>query len=438
MNGLHDFGRVDPIQKFGSARALGSYHPPLNFNMDAVDRPMQALGEWLGPYAPRLLGALAILLVAWIAARVVHSVLQRAGAKARLDERAHHPGLSALLGNLARYAVWLLALPALLGTLELKGLLDPVNAMLSRMMAFVPNLFGALVILAVGILVARIARQIVTALLQAAGSEKLALQLGMTQALGKNTLAGIAGSVLFTLLLLPTLAAALEALGLASVSKPVSQLMDKVFELIPRLISAAIILGVAALIGRALASVAGGLLAGMGFDSWPAKLGFKAAGRAGGRAPSEHAGSLVMVAVMFVALTQASEVIGFAVLTEAVATVGLVLARVAVAALLLGVGLWLAAWAAGLIESSATRHARVLASLARGAILFFAAALALRQAGLPAEIVTIAFAAVVGAIAVGVAVAVGVGGRHVAGRLLERAVQSFEPVKPDDDERTDR
>lgn len=406
--------------------------------MEVVDRLMQALGDWLGPYAPRLVGALAIALVAWIAARVAQSVLLRAGAKARLDERAHHPGMSALLGNVARYAVWLFALPALLGTLELKGLLDPVNAMLSRMMGFLPNLFGALVILGVGILVARIVRQIVTALLQAAGSERLAVQLGMAQALGKNTLAGIAGSVLFTLLLLPTLAAALEALGLASVSKPVSQLLDQVFAMIPRLISAAIILGVAALIGRALASVAGGVLAGMGFDKLPATLGFKAASRAGGRVPSEHAGSLVMLAVMFVALTQACEVIGLPVLTEVVATVGVVLARVAVAALLLGVGLWLAAWAARLIEASAARNAPVLAGLARGAILFFTAALALRQAGLPAEIVTIAFAAVVGAIAVGVAVALGVGGRHVAARLLERAAQSFEPAKPNDDERTDR
>jgi len=406
--------------------------------MEVVDRLMQALGDWLGPFAPRLVGALAIALVAWIAARVAQSVLLRAGAKARLDERAHHPGMSALLGNVARYAVWLFALPALLGTLELKGLLDPVNAMLSRMMGFLPNLFGALVILGVGILVARIVRQIVTALLQAAGSEKLAVQLGMAQALGKNTLAGIAGSVLFTLLLLPTLAAALEALGLASVSKPVSQLLDQVFAMIPRLISAAIILGVAALIGRAFASVAGGVLAGMGFDKLPAALGFKAASRAGGRVPSEHAGSLVMLAVMFVALTQACEVIGLPVLTEVVATVGVVLARVAVAALLLGVGLWLAAWAARLIEASAARNAPVLAGLARGAILFFTAALALRQAGLPAEIVTIAFAAVVGAIAVGVAVALGVGGRHVAARLLERAAQSFEPAKPNDDERTDR
>lgn len=406
--------------------------------METFRHLMQSLAEGLGPYAPRLVGALAILVVAWIGALVAQGALLRVGAKARLDERLHHPGMSALLGNIARYAVWLFALPALLGTLELKGLLDPVNAMLSRMLGFLPNLFGAVVILGVGILVAGIVRQIVTGLLQAAGSEKVAAQLGMSQALGKNSLAGIAGSVLFTLLLLPTLAAALEALGLASVSKPVGQLLDKVFDMIPRVISAAIILGVAALIGRALASAAGGVLAGMGFNTLPAKLGLSGNVRAGGREPSELAGTVVMVAVMFVALTQACEVIGLPVLTDVVATVGLVLARVAVAALLLLVGLWLATLAARMIESSAARNATVLASLARGAILFFAAALALRQAGLPSEIVTIAFAAVVGAIAVGVAVAVGMGGRHVAGRLLERAAQSFDDPKPHDDQPLDR
>lgn len=406
--------------------------------METFRHLMQSLAEGLGPYAPRLVGALAILVVAWIGALVAQGALLRVGAKARLDERLHHPGMSALLGNIARYAVWLFALPALLGTLELKGLLDPVNAMLSRMLGFLPNLFGAAVILGVGILVAGIVRQIVTGLLQAAGSEKVAAQLGMSQALGKNSLAGIAGSVLFTLLLLPTLAAALEALGLASVSKPVGQLLDKVFDMIPRVISAAIILGVAALIGRALASAAGGVLAGMGFNTLPAKLGLSGNVRAGGREPSELAGTVVMVAVMFVALTQACEVIGLPVLTDVVATVGLVLARVAVAALLLLVGLWLATLAARMIESSAARNATVLASLARGAILFFAAALALRQAGLPSEIVTIAFAAVVGAIAVGVAVAVGMGGRHVAGRLLERAAQSFDDPKPHDDQPLDR
>lgn len=416
--------------------------------MDTFQRWLQATTDGLGPYAPRLIGALTILLVAWIAARLAQAAITRIGAKARLDERLHNPGMSALLANIARWLVWLFALPALLGTLELTGLLEPVNAMLSRLLGFLPNLFGALVIMGVGLVMAGIVRQIVSGLLQAAGSEKLVERLGLGQALGKQTLAGMAGSVLFALILLPTLAAALDALRIEAVSRPVSQLLEKVFDLIPRLISAAIILGVGALIGRALAGVASGLLAGMGINRFAAQLGLKSAPKPGSTAElgtaasaagsnaSETAGRVVMVAVMFLALTQACEVIGFSVLTEAVSVLGLVLARVAVAAWLLAVGLWLSARAAEAIRSSSVGHAGVLAQMARAAILFFTAALALHQAGLPAEIITIAFAAVIGAVAIAVAVAVGVGGRHVAARLLERAAQSFERQPPQTDERS--
>lgn len=394
--------------------------------MDIIHPLLDTLGHALGPFAARLLAALAILLVAWLVSRMARSLVARLGVRARLDERTHNPGMSALLGNVAGWAVWLLALPALLGTLQLQGLLDPVNAMMARLMGFVPNLLGAAVILTVGVLAAGMVRQIATGLLLAAGSEKLADKIGMAPSLGKNSLAGIIGSILFALILLPTLAASLEALGLQSVSRPVGQLLDRVFELIPRLISAAIILGVAALIGRALANVVSGLLAGVGFNEWPARMGLKRTRAAGGRDAATLAGALVMGAVMWVALTQAIEVLGLPLLTDAVATLGAVLAHVAVAALLLGAGLWLATLAAQWVAGSAWRNAAVLAQVVRVAILFFAAALALRQAGLPAEIVTIAFASVVGALAVGAAIALGVGGRHVAARLLDRAARSFE------------
>ncbi|MFN0186257.1 MAG: mechanosensitive ion channel [Aquabacterium sp.] len=394
--------------------------------MDAWNRLLGAMGDTLGPYAPRVLGALVIVAVAWVLARVVQVSVLRLAERSRLDERLHNPGMAALLANVARWLVWLFALPALLGTLELKGLLDPVNAMLSRLLGFAPQLLGALVILGVGLVLGGILRQIVSGLLKAAGSEKLAARLGLGAALGEAGLAGIAGSVVYVLVLLPTVAGALQALGLEAVSRPVGQLLDKVFDLIPRLFSAGLIVGIAALIGRALASVVSGLLAGLGFNALPQRLGLPSVGRGGRRDASELAGGLVMAAIVYLALVQACEVIGFHILTEAVAALGGVLVRVAVALLLAGVGLWLATLAADAVRNSAMRHAGVVATLVRAAILFFTAALALHQAGLPAVIVTIAFTAVVGAIAVGLAVAVGVGGRHVAARLLERAVDAFD------------
>jgi hypothetical protein len=133
-----------------------------------------------------------------------------------------------------------------------------------------------------------------------------------------------------------------------------------------------------------------------------------------------------MFGVVLVAAMQATDVLGLPVLTEVVVSAGAALARLAVALVIVVAGLLLAAVAARAIEGGTLPNRRLVALSARAAILFFTAALALRQAGLPAEIIAIAFGAVVGGIAVAVAVAVGVGGHPVAGRLLERLVASFE------------
>ncbi len=393
--------------------------------MDTLTRLLDATTAALGPFVPRVLGAVTILVVAWLAARVVRAATLQAGTRLGVDERLHSPGLMLTLSGVASALVWLLALPALLGTLELQGLLTPVNAMLSGLMGFVPNLFGALVVLAVGLLIANIVRQILSGVLRAAGSEKIADRLGLGTALGKDGLAGIAGNAAYALLLLPTLVAALQPLGLDAVTQPLSRLLETVISLIPKLLSAAILVGVAALIGRALSSIITALLASVGLDSLPQRLG-AAPLRLAGRSLPELGGLAVMVAVVMVAITQASEILGLPVLTQMLSALGGSLVRLSVALVILIVGLILASMAVQSIQQRALRNAQLLGWAARAAILFFAAALALHQAGLPAEIVTIAFGAVVGGIAIGLAVAIGVGGRHVAGRVLDKVAASFE------------
>jgi hypothetical protein len=397
--------------------------------MEAVSRffdPLWSqLGTHLGPYAPRVLGALAILAAAWVGARVARLAAHRAATHARVDERLKSPGLGATLAGIASALVWLLALPALLGTLELQGLLTPINAMLSRLMAFVPNLLGAAVVLGIGLLLARIAKQLVSGVARAAGSERLADKLGLTSSLGAEGLAGLIGQVVFVLLLLPTVLAALQPLGLDALTQPLSRLLETLIAMVPRLLSAALVVAVAVLVGRALANLASAMLAGAGLDRVHERLGTPPL-RLAGRSPSELAGSVLMLALVLVAVAQATEILGLPVLTEIVAAVGAALARLAVAMVILVIGLLLAMLAARGIETGPWPNARALAWTARGAILFFAGALALRQAGLPAEIIAIAFAAVVGAVAIAVAVAFGVGGRDVAARVLERIAASFE------------
>ena len=392
-----------------------------------------AVATGLGPYAPKVLGAVVMVLVAWVVSRLVRAAITRMCSRAGLDERLQSPGFSQMLANVGVGLVWLFTLPGLLETLELKGLLDPVNVMMSRIMGFLPNLVGAVVVFGIGFLVARIVRQIVTGMLRAAGSEKIADRLGLSTSLGEGGLAGLVGSMVFAFILLPVLAAALEPLGLDAVTKPVSNLLDTVIALIPKVTASVIIVAVAALIGRAVAGIVTGVLGGMGFNRLSQHLGLGESRRAGARTPSELAGSLVMASIVTVAVMQASEVLGFAILTRLVANLGAVMAGVAVAGVVMVGGLWLSNWVAGLIRAGSAVNAPALANLVRGAILFFTAALALRQAGLPGDIVGIAFGSVVCAIALGVAVAVGVGGRHVAGKLLEEAVQALRTEPPETD-----
>ncbi|TAK86692.1 MAG: hypothetical protein EPO09_19450 [Aquabacterium sp.] len=393
--------------------------------MDAWTSLQQTLSANLGPYLPRLAGALAIVLAAWIAARLSRAALLKAVSSTGLEARLKTPGLGQVLAQIVSGLVWLFALPALLGTLQLQALLDPVNVMMSRLMGFVPNVFGAVVILGVGVLAARIVRQIVEGVLTAAGSEKFAARLGLQTALGERTLASLAGSVVLGFILLPTLTAAFQALGLDAIARPVGHMLDAVVDLIPKLVSAAVIIAVGALMGRVVANLLTTVLAGAGINRWPARMGLPDNWKLAGRDLSELAGSMVMVAFVMAAITQGCQVLGFAVLTDAVTLLGGVMARLVAAMMVLTLGLWLSAVAAQSIVASGTHQARAWAQAARVAILFFTVALALRQSGLPADIIVIAFGAVVGALSLGLAIALGFGGQDVAARLLSALADRY-------------
>lgn len=393
--------------------------------MDAWTPIQQMMSANLGPYLPRMAGALAILLAAWVAARLSRAAVLKVVRSAGLEVRLKTPGLGEILAQIVSGLVWLFALPALLGTLQLQALLDPVNVMMSRLMGFVPNVFGAVVVLGVGVLAARIVRQIVEGLLTAAGSERLAARLGLQTALGERTLASLAGSVVFAIILLPTLTAAFQTLGLDAIARPVGHMLDAVVDLIPKLVSAAVIIAVGALMGRVVANLLATVLAGAGMNRWPARMGLPDNWKLAGRDLSELVGGMVMVAFLMASITQGCQVLGFAVLTDAVTLLGGVMAKMVAAVVVMALGLWLSAVAAQSIVASGIHQAQAWAQAGRVAILFFTVALALRQSGLPADIIVIAFGAVVGALSLGLAIALGFGGKDVAARLLSALADRY-------------
>jgi hypothetical protein len=86
--------------------------------------------------------------------------------------------------------------------------------------------------------------------------------------------------------------------------------------------------------------------------------------------------------------------------------------------IIFGLGVYLANWANQAIVSGGMVNAKLLATAARIAILVLSAAMALREMGIANDIINLAFGLLLGAVAVAVALAFGLGGREAAGQQL--------------------
>ena len=420
-----------------------------------ISTPLGLLLAQVLAFLPRLFGAALLLLVAWVVAtvlrRLVSGVLGGMGIDRRLrgmvdDEgadrrvaasgaaagptaagpagRAGGVSLAETLGDVVYWLVFLLFLPGILGALDLGGILEPVQVMLARVFAYLPNVVAAGLILLVGWFVARIVRRIVTGLLAAAGADRLGERVGLGRALGRQSLSGLLGLLAYVFILVPVLISALNALQIEAITRPATNMLDTFLAAIPNIFAAAALLAIAYVVGRLVSGLVTNLLAGLGFDGVPGRLGLTAGTAiAGQRTPSYLVGTLVMVAIMLFATVEALRLLDFVALADLVAEVIQLGGRILLGLLVLAVGAYLAGLAEDLVRSSGAANAGLLGLLARAAVLVLAGAMALRQMGIANEIVTLAFGLLLGAVALAAAIAFGVGGREVAGRELERWVQ---------------
>jgi hypothetical protein len=398
-----------------------------------ITDPLNRLLAQVFEFAPRLLGAGLLLLLAWAVATGLRLLITRALSAVKLDERLGGPAgleeeqrvpLTKSLGDAVYWLVFLLFLPAVLSALDLQGLLLPVQGMVNEVLGFLPNLFAAGLILTVGWFLARIVQQIVTNLLAAVGVDRLSERVGLAQVLGKQALSGLLGLVVYVLILIPVLIAALNSLALEAITQPASNMLNAILGAFPDIFAAALVLIIAYVVGRVVAGLITNLLTGVGFNAVLARLGLGKEPGEGERTPSEIVGYLVLVVVMLFASIEAANLLGFALLAEMVSEFTIFAGQVILGLVIFAIGLYLANLVAGVVQDSGVTQASLLAMAARVSIMVLAGAMALRQMGLANEVINLAFGLLLGAVAVAVALAFGLGGREAAARELDGWLQS--------------
>jgi hypothetical protein len=186
---------------------------------------------------------------------------EKIGGKAGVE--AEKLPMSKTLSELVFWLVLLVFFPAILSTLGLEGLLRPVQGMMNKILDILPNIFTAVLIGLVGWIVARIVQRIVTSLFEAIGTDRLSERLGIASVLGKQKLSGVLGLIVYVLILIPILVAALNALQLDAVTQPASRMLGMILAALPNIFAAALILVVSYIIGRVVSALVTNMLDGV-------------------------------------------------------------------------------------------------------------------------------------------------------------------------------
>ncbi|QZD90479.1 mechanosensitive ion channel [Qipengyuania aurantiaca] len=361
--------------------------------------------------------ALIVLLITWAAAKAAKWAFAKLVDNISFFQRGTGNGssLGESLGKIVSLLIWLFGLLVILQILGLGAVAGPVDSLLENIVDFIPNLVGAGLIFFIGMMVARIVRDLIITTLQTVDFDKWANRGGVDNVTGNTAISKTIATIVYAVIVIFVSIMALDALNIESISGPASSMLQLIFNAIPNIIAAAILLGIGYLISKFVVQVLKEVLPGLGVDRALAESGMMAEGT---RASSIIARVVQVAIILFFAIA-ATRLLGFPELTAILDQVLELGGRVIFGAVVIAFGFFIANLLARLIAGD-TGENGTAATIVRWATIILFVFMGLQFTGIggmiPANVLTI----LIGGVAVAGALAFGLGGRDWAARKLEQ------------------
>src|SRR5918997_475577 len=203
--------------------------------------------------------------------------------------------------------------------------------------------------------------------------------------------------------------------------QPLQNALGTFLSFVPQLIGAIIILIIGYIVAKVLQAVVGRVLQAIGFEGWMEKGGIKQFfDRAEtNQTPVSILGQLVFWFVFIIALTMAADALGIPQVSVILGQLVAYIPSIIAAVLILILAALLANFVSGIVRGAT--GSGLLASVAQYAIIVYAVFAAITELGIAVELTAPTFLIVLGAVALGAAIAFGLGGREVAQDILQKA-----------------
>jgi hypothetical protein len=217
----------------------------------------------------------------------------------------------------------------------------------------------------------------------------------------------------------------------------VTAALTTLLSFIPTLIGALLILVIGWIISGIVARLVVTLLERAGFERAAQRTGITGFMTQAGYRDARAAvvmGELVKWAIRLITLEAVANALKLTALTDILNRIILWIPNLIVALVILMVGMLVGRFLAGLVRGTASEaglgNPNLLASVAQYAVIGFAVIAAVNQVGIAKDLVLILFEGLVGALALAIAIAFGLGGRDVAGRMWQQWYQQGQSIGP--------
>jgi len=430
--------------------------------------PTDLLGT-LADIGLKVLIAIVILVATWLLARAIRWAFGKLVSRVRFLQRAGGDGrsLGDSIGTIAALLVWLLGLIAVLQVFNLSQVISPIQTLLQNIMAFLPNLIGAVFVFIVGALLAKVVRQLIEAALGAVPFEKWLGKAGEASRLAADTpfpgaapagpppggpapmggpggpgapagapgaqmppqaptaptnrIAKLIATVVYALVMIVVTIAALQILGISAISDPASQMLTSIFDAIPRIVAALLLLGLGVLIAKFAGDLLAQVLEGIGAD----KALSDAHVVPDGTSATTVISRIAQVAIVIFFAVMAAQVLQFPEVTAILQQVLTLGGQVLFGGVIIAVGFWVGNLVQRVMNGGLT------ATVIKYVAIVLFTAMGLKAMGIADSIIELAFGAVVVGGALAAALAFGLGGRDAASRTLQKLEHKAEEISED-------
>jgi hypothetical protein len=221
-----------------------------------------------------------------------------------------------------------------------------------------------------------------------------------------------------------------------AITTSIAQALSLLLAAVPRIIGFLVIVAIGWFIATLIARAVAALLRSVRFNDMAARSGF-AGFVANTGVETDSSGFVADIAKWFVrliTLVVGFDALGLPAVSDVFRLVLLWLPNLAVALAVLILGGLIANWLGGLVRATTAKgdlgNPELLASIVRVAVWAFAIVIALNQIGIARELVNILFMATVGAVALALGLAFGIGGRDTAAEVVREWYEKSRRLAP--------